>query len=177
MRSDGDGLLPSVEFLFQAAFAATVATIVSGAVAGRMKFSGYLFYSVVLTGLLYPIVVSWHWGGGFLAGMGFVDFAGSGLVHLTGGVAALMGAIVVGPRIGKFDAAGKPRVIPGHSTPLAMVGVLLLFVGWFGFNPGSQLAADLAVPVIAALTALAAAAGAWPPWPRAGSCSRSPTCR
>jgi Amt family ammonium transporter len=159
MSTEPTGLIPSVDFLFQAAFAATAATIVSGAVAGRTQFRGYLIYSVVLTGLLYPVVVSWHWGGGFLADMGFVDFAGSGLVHMVGGVAALVGAIVIGPRTGKYTDEGEPRAIEGHNTPMAIVGVLLLFVGWFGFNPGSELAADLAVPVIAALTALAAAAG------------------
>ena len=159
MSTDPTGLIPSVDFLFQAAFAATAATIVSGAVAGRTQFRAYLLYSLVLTGLLYPIVVSWQWGGGFLAEMGFVDFAGSGLVHMVGGVAALMGAVVIGPRIGKYSADGKPQAIEGHNTPLAIVGVLLLFIGWFGFNPGSELAADLAVPVIAALTALAATAG------------------
>jgi Amt family ammonium transporter len=158
MSTDPTGLIPSVDFLFQAAFAATAATIVSGAVAGRTQFKGYIVYSLIITGLIYPIVVSWQWGGGWMADMGFVDFAGSGLVHLTGGIAALAGAIVIGPRLGKFSD-GKPQAIPGHSMPFAVVGVLLLFIGWFGFNPGSELAADLAVPVIAALTALAAAAG------------------
>ncbi len=160
-----DGFYPlaiPVDFFFQAAFAATAATIVSGAVAGRTKFIGYLLYSVVLTGLIYPIVVSWQWGGGFLSSRatGFVDFAGSGLVHMTGGFAALMGAIIIGPRIGKFTADGKPKAMPGHSVPLAITGVFILFIGWFGFNPGSQLQADMAVPVIAVITAFAAAAGA-----------------
>ncbi len=155
-----------VDFFFQAAFAAAAATIVSGAVAGRTQFKGYLIYSIVLTALIYPIVVSWQWGGGWLStwggddGQAFVDFAGSGLVHMTGGFAALAGAIVLGPRIGKFGPDGKPRTINGHSIPLAMLGVFILFVGWFGFNPGSQLQADLAVPYIAVLTAFAAAAGA-----------------
>ncbi|MEL7155093.1 MAG: ammonium transporter [Actinomycetota bacterium] len=148
-----------VDFLFQAAFAAAAATIVSGAVAGRTKFVGYLSYSIVLTAIIYPIVVSWKWGGGWLDELGFVDFAGSGLVHMTGGFAALAGAIVIGPRIGKFTNDGKPRAMPGHSIPLAMAGVFLLFIGWFGFNPGSQLQADMAVPVIAVLTAFAAASG------------------
>ncbi len=149
-----------VDFFFQAAFAATAATIVSGAVAGRTKFVGYILYSVVLTGLIYPIVVSWQWGGGFLSSLdtGFVDFAGSGLVHMTGGFAALMGAIIIGPRIGKFKD-NKPQAMPGHSIPMAITGVLILFIGWFGFNPGSELQADMAVPVIAVLTAFAAAAG------------------
>ena len=149
-----------VDFLFQAAFAATAATIVSGAVAGRTNFKGYLGYTIVLTGLIYPIVVSWQWGGGWLAQRGFEDFAGSGLVHMTGGVAALVGAAVIGPRIGKFGPNGEPKAIPGHSVPLAITGVFILFIGWFGFNPGSQLQADMAVPVIAVLTLFAAAAGA-----------------
>lgn len=148
-----------VDFFFQAAFAAAAATIVSGAVAGRTKFVGYIAYSVIITGLIYPIVVSWQWGGGWLSDLGFSDFAGSGLVHMTGGFAALAGAMVIGPRIGKYSDDGTPRAMPGHSIPLAMTGVLLLFIGWFGFNPGSQLQADMAVPVIAVLTAFAAASG------------------
>ena len=155
-----EGLVPSVDFLFQAAFAAAAATIVSGAVAERCQFKGYLAYSIVITGLIYPIVVSWGWGGGWLSDMGFVDFAGSGLVHMVGGVAALVAAWVIGPRAGKYAPDGTPRAIPGHSMPLAVLGVMILFIGWFGFNPGSQLAADLAVPVIAALTAFAGASGA-----------------
>ncbi|MEM9133597.1 MAG: ammonium transporter [Actinomycetota bacterium] len=157
-----DGFYPlavPVDFLFQAAFAAAAATIVSGAVAGRTKFVGYLSYSIIITAVIYPIVVSWQWGGGWLSEAGFVDFAGSGLVHMTGGFAALAGAVVIGPRIGKFGDDGKPRALPGHSIPLAMAGVFLLFIGWFGFNPGSQLQADMAVPVIAVLTAFAATAG------------------
>ncbi len=149
-----------IDWFFQAAFAAAAATIVSGAVAGRTQFRGYLIYSLVITALIYPIVVNWKWGGGWLDELGFVDFAGSGLVHMTGGVAALMGAIVLGPRIGKYGPDGKPRTINGHSIPLAMLGVFILFIGWFGFNPGSQLQADMAVPYIAVQTALAAAAGA-----------------
>ena len=148
-----------VDFLFQAAFAAAAATIVSGAVAERTKFVGYLSYSVIITALIYPIVVSWKWGGGWLDELGFIDFAGSGLVHMTGGFAALVGAMVIGPRIGKFAPDGTPRALPGHSIPLAMAGVLLLFIGWFGFNPGSQLQADMAVPIIGVLTAFAAGSG------------------
>ena len=148
-----------VDFLFQAAFAAAAATIVSGAVAGRTKFVGYIAYSLIITGIIYPIVVSWKWGGGWLDELGFSDFAGSGLVHMTGGFAALAGAIVIGPRIGKYAEDGTPRAMPGHNIPLAMTGVLLLFIGWFGFNPGSQLQADMAVPVLAVLTAFAAASG------------------
>ncbi len=148
-----------VDWFFQAAFAAAAATIVSGAVAGRTQFKGYLLYSIVITAVIYPVVVNWQWGGGWLSEMGFVDFAGSGLVHMTGGVAALMGAIVIGPRIGKFGPDGKPRTINGHSIPLAMLGVFILFIGWFGFNPGSELQADMAVPYVAVLTAFAAASG------------------
>ncbi len=157
-----DGFYPlavPVDFLFQAAFAAAAATIVSGAVAGRTKFVGYLAYSAIITAVLYPMIVSWKWGGGWLDSLGFVDFAGSGLVHMTGGFAALAGAIVLGPRIGKYGDDGKPRAMPGHSIPLAITGVLILFIGWFGFNPGSQLQADMAVPLIAVYTALAAATG------------------
>ena len=156
---NGYPLAVPVDFFFQAAFAAAAATIVSGAVAGRTQFKGYLFYSIIITAIIYPIVVNWKWGGGWLDQMGFVDFAGSGLVHMTGGFAALMGAIFLGPRIGKFGPDGKARTINGHSIPLAMLGVFILFVGWFGFNPGSQLQADLAVPYIALMTAFAAAAG------------------
>jgi Amt family ammonium transporter len=155
-----EGLVPSVDFLFQAAFAAAAATIVSGAVAERTQFKAYIIYSIVITGLMYPVVVSWGWGGGWLSNLGFVDFAGSGLVHMVGGVAALVAAWVIGPRAGKYAPDGTPRAIPGHSMTLAVLGVMILFIGWFGFNPGSQLAADLAVPVIAALTAFAGTAGA-----------------
>ncbi len=149
-----------VDWFFQAAFAAAAATIVSGAVAGRTQFKGYLLYSIVITAVIYPVVVNWKWGGGWLDELGFVDFAGSGIVHMVGGVAALMGALILGPRIGKFGPDGEPRTINGHSIPLAMLGVFILFVGWFGFNPGSQLQADMAVPYIAVQTAFAAAAGA-----------------
>lgn len=158
-----DGFYPlsvSSDFFFQAAFAATAATIVAGAVAERTKFVAYLAYTVVITGFIYPVVVSWQWGGGWLAERGFVDFAGSGLVHLTGGIAALVGAALIGPRIGKFGADGKPRAILGHSIPLAMTGVFILFIGFFGFNPGSALQADMSVPIIAVLTLFAACAGA-----------------
>ena len=157
-----DGFYPlavPVDFLFQVAFAATAATIVSGAVAERTKFIGYILYSIGLTAVLYPIVVSWKWGGGWLDSLGFIDFAGSGVVHMTGGFAALVAAYVLGPRSGKFDSSGRAKALPGHSVPLAMTGVLILFIGWFGFNPGSQLQADMAVPLIAVYTAFAGAAG------------------
>ena len=151
-----------VDFAFQAMFAATAATIVSGAVAERMKFGAYLVVAVVMTALIYPVVGAWTWGGGWIDQLGFVDFAGSTIVHLTGGVAALVGASVLGARIGKFDArTGKPRAIPGHSMPLAGLGVLFLFFGWFGFNGGSVLALDGAeIGHVLVTTALAASGGA-----------------
>ncbi len=137
----GAGTLhPQVDFLFQAAFAATAATIVSGSVAGRMKFGAYLIFSAVLTGLVYPISGFWQWGEGWLYGLGFHDFAGSLVVHAVGGFAGLAGAIVLGPRIGRFGKDGKPRALPGHNLPLAVLGVFILWTGWFGFNGGSQLA-------------------------------------
>ena len=132
----GDSFL-AADFIFQAVFAATAATIVSGAVAGRMKFSGYLIVTLLMTTLIYPIVGHWKWGGGWLDSLGFYDFAGSTLVHMTGGVAALVIAGILGPRIGKFAKDGKPRAIPGHSMPLATLGMFALFWGWFGFNGGS----------------------------------------
>ncbi|HEX2063592.1 MAG TPA: ammonium transporter, partial [Acidimicrobiales bacterium] len=151
-----------VTFIFQAAFAATAATIVSGAMAERTKFKSYFFYSIVITALIYPVVVHWNWGGGWLSQLGtpFHDFAGSTMVHSVGGWAALMGAIVLGPRLGKYGADGKPRAIPGHSIPFAVLGTFVLLVGWYGFNPGSQLAADGAIGGIAVTTTIAAAAGA-----------------
>lgn len=152
-----------VDFLFQAAFAATAATIVSGAVAGRMKFVAYIIYSLVLTGFIYPISGYWKWGGGWLNEMGFADFAGSIVVHAVGGFAGLAGAIVLGPRIGRFGKDKTP--MPGHNMTFAALGVFILLIGWFGFNPGSQLAisgADNvnAVMLIAVNTCLAACAGA-----------------
>ncbi|MDP9403834.1 MAG: ammonium transporter [Actinomycetota bacterium] len=164
----GDGafqygtLTVPVTFVFQVAFAATAATIVSGAMAERTKFKSYFLYSIVISALIYPVVVHWNWGGGWLAQLStpFHDFAGSTMVHLTGGVAALMGAIVLGPRIGKYGPDGKPRAIPAHNIPYAVLGTFILLVGWYGFNPGSELAADGAIGGIAVTTTLAAAAGA-----------------
>jgi Amt family ammonium transporter len=149
-------------FIFQVAFAATAATIVSGAMAERTKFVSYFIYSFVISALIYPVVVHWVWGGGWLSQLDtpFHDFAGSTVVHSVGGWAALMGAVMVGARIGKYDKDGKPRAIPGHSIPFAVIGVFILLIGWFGFNPGSELAADSAVPAIALTTLLAGAAGA-----------------
>jgi Amt family ammonium transporter len=153
------------DFLFQVAFAATAATIVSGAVAGRMKFPAYLVYSAVLTGVIYPISGSWKWGLGWCADMGFQDFAGSIVVHAVGGFAGLAGAIFLGPRLGRFTSSGKSVPIPGHNLSFAALGVFILLVGWYGFNPGSQLtyagAANAnATTYIALTTTLAAAAGA-----------------
>lgn len=155
----------SADFFFQAAFAATAATIVSGAVAGRMKFSAYLIYSAILTGLIYPISGMWKWGGGALAAEGFADFAGSVVVHAVGGFAGLAGALVLGPRIGRFSKDGKSMPMLPHSMPLAALGVMILWVGWYGFNPGSQLtysgAANAeATTYIALTTTLSGAAGA-----------------
>lgn len=150
-------------WLFQLVFAATAATIVSGAMAERTQFKSYLIYSVFITGLIYPIVGHWIWGGGWLAnfGAGMLDFAGSTVVHSTGGWLALTGAIVLGPRLGKYDGDGKPRPIAGHNLPLAALGVFILWLGWFGFNPGSQMGADAAdISLIAITTNIAAAAGA-----------------
>ncbi len=150
-----------MDFAFQAMFAATAATIVSGAVAERMKFGAYVAVAAVMTAIIYPIVGAWTWGGGWIDALGFQDFAGSTIVHMTGGVAALVGAKVLGPRIGKYDATtGKPRAIPGHSMPLAALGTLLLFFGWFGFNGGSVLELDgEAIAAVIVTTALAGGAG------------------
>ena len=155
---------PSADFLFQVAFAATAATIVSGAVAGRMQFKSYLVYSAILTGLIYPISGMWKWGGGWLDAMGFQDFAGSVVVHAVGGFAGLAGAIVLGPRIGRF-LKGKSIAMPGHNITFAALGVLILWIGWYGFNPGSQLtyygASNANITAyIAVTTTLSAAAGA-----------------
>lgn len=157
-----DGLLPSTFFFFQAAFAATAATIVSGAMAERTRFRSYFVYSFFITALIYPVVLRWTWGGGWLADLAtpFSDFAGSTIVHATGGWAALMGAIALGPRLGRYTKRGRPRAIPGHSIPFVVLGALILFIGWFGFNPGSELAADEFVMPIALKTLLAGAAGA-----------------
>jgi len=147
------------DFLFQAMFAATGATIVSGAVAGRIKLNSFLIFTVVFVGLVYTICGSWKWGGGWLDELGFYDFAGSTLVHSVGGWGALAGALLLGPRIGKY-VGGVAKAIPGHSMPLATIGVFLLWLGWFGFNGGSVLSADPG-PVSLTLvnTCLAAAGG------------------
>lgn len=146
------------DFLFQAMFAATAATIVSGAVAERIKLNSFLIFSVIYVGLVYPIVGMWKWGGGFLAEMGFYDFAGSTLVHSVGGWAALVGIMLLGPRLGKYN--GGTKAIEGHSIPMAVIGVMLLWMGWFGFNGGSVLSANPGtVSLVLVTTCIAAAAG------------------
>ena len=148
------------DFLFQGMFAATAATIVSGAVAGRIKLTSFMLFTVFYVGIIYPIVGSWKWGGGFLDSMGFYDFAGSTLVHSVGGWGALVGIYLLGARIGKFDENGKSRVLPASNIPLAASGVLILWLGWFGFNGGSVLSADPgATSLTLVTTCLSAASG------------------
>lgn len=165
--TDAEGLTPIynigytywTDFLFQAMFAATAATIVSGAVAERIKLSSFLIFSTLFVGIVYPVVGMWKWGGGFLNELGFYDFAGSTIVHSVGGWGALTGVFFLGPRLGKF---GKNKInpIPGHSMPLAVIGVFLLWLGWFGFNGGSVLSADPGlVSLVLVTTSLAASAG------------------
>ncbi len=137
---DGLSVAPAAQLIFQTMFCATAATIVSGAIAERTKFTSYLIYSVIIFAVIYPISGHWSWGEGWLFELGFNDFAGSAIVHSLGGWLALMGAWIVGPRIGKYRN-GKPHAIPGHNLTIAALGVFLLWFGWFGFNPGSQLAA------------------------------------
>jgi Amt family ammonium transporter len=154
-------------WFFQMVFAATAATIVAGAVAERMKITAYLAYSFILGAIIYPVYGHWVWGGGWLANItingttGVIDFAGSGVVHMVGGLTALIAAAMVGPRIGKFNPDGTPNEIKGHNIPYVVVGTFILFFGWFGFNPGSTLAAtELRISVITVNTFLAAATGA-----------------
>ena len=148
------------DFLFQGMFAATAATIVSGAVAGRIKLTSFMLFTVFYVGLAYPIVGAWKWGGGFLDAMGFYDFAGSTLVHSVGGWGALVAIYLLGARIGKFDENGKSRVLAASNIPLAASGVLILWLGWFGFNGGSVLSADPASTSLTLVTTcLSAAAG------------------
>ena len=156
------GDLPLYAFwLFQAAFCGAAATIVAGGVAERMKFSAYLIYSFLISALIYPVVGHWAWGGGWLGDLGFYDFAGSTVVHATGGVAALVGTMILGPRIGKYNGNGSPNVIAGHNIPLVTLGVFILWFGWFGFNPGSALGFEdpELIARISINTSLAAAAG------------------
>jgi Amt family ammonium transporter len=152
-------------WMFQVVFCATAATIVSGAMAERTAFRGYILYTIVISAIIYPVFGSWAWGGlhhgaGWLEGLGFIDFAGSTVVHSVGGWAALAGAIVLGPRMGKYTSDGSIRPIPGHSIPLAALGVFILWLGWFGFNPGSTTAASKDIAMIFVNTNLAAATGA-----------------
>ena len=148
------------DFFFQAMFAATAATIVSGAVAGRIKLGAFLLFAALFLSFCYPIVGAWKWGGGWLDGLGFYDFAGSTLVHSVGGWGALVMAALLGPRIGKYASDGTSQPIVGHNLPLAAIGALLLWFGWFGFNGGSVLTADAAsVSLVLVTTAMAAAAG------------------
>ena len=162
---DAGGYSNASDFLFQLMFCAATASIVSGAVAERIKLWPFLIFTIVLTGVIYPIEASWQWGGGWLSAMGFSDFAGSTLVHAAGGFAALAGVIMVGARKGKYGKDGRVTPMPGSNLPLATLGTFILWLGWFGFNGGSQLAlgsmADAdAVAQIFANTNMAAAAGA-----------------
>jgi Amt family ammonium transporter len=164
-----DGMTPAyasggytywTDFLFQAMFAATAATIVSGAVAERIKLKSFMVFSAIFVAFVYTIAGSWKWGGGWLDGLGFYDFAGSTLVHSVGGWGALVGAMLLGPRIGKYGKDGKMTPIPGSNMPSATIGVFLLWLGWFGFNGGSVLSADpAATSLVLVTTCLAAAAG------------------
>lgn len=154
------GLHLHAMFFFQLCFAATAATIVSGAVAERIKIQSFMLFSVVLTALIYPVVGHWAWSSdGWLFQKGFADFAGSTVVHSVGGWAALTGAYLLGPRLGKYDKSGRAQPIPGHNLALVTLGGLVLWLGWFGFNGGTQLAVDAVVPRIITATALAAAFG------------------
>src|SRR3954470_18938829 len=147
------------KFLFELVFCGTSATIVSGSVNERMKYSSFLVFSVILTAIIYPIAGHWVWGGGFLARAGMKDFSGSTVVHSLGGWAALAGIIVLGPRIGRYPATGKPVSVPGHNMGYVFAGGMILWLGWFGFNPGSTMAVDPeAISRIAVTTALSSAA-------------------
>jgi ammonium transporter, Amt family len=155
------GVPLSAKFFFQLVFAGTAATIVSGAVAERIKFISFMVFSFLLVSLIYPITGHWIWGGGWLAGMGFVDFAGSTAVHSIGGWAALVGTMMLGSRIGRYNKDGSVNPMPGHHMGYAVIGTFILWLGWFGFNPGSTMAADVeAIGRIALNTNMAAAAGA-----------------
>jgi Amt family ammonium transporter len=160
-ESPVDGVPLEAFWLFQAVFAGTVATIVSGAVAERTRFVSYLIYSFLISAFVYPVVGHWVWGGGWLSKLNFHDFAGSTVVHAVGGVTALVAAWMLGPRFGRFNADGSPNVISGHSMPLVTIGVFILWFGWYGFNAGSTLGMDDpgAVARIAMTTTLSASAG------------------
>ncbi|MBU1003898.1 MAG: ammonium transporter [Proteobacteria bacterium] len=160
-----DGMWTMTFWFFQSVFAATAATIVSGGIAERTKFGSYILVSIIVTGLIYPVSGHWAWGGlwgdsgGWLEAMGFADFAGSTVVHSVGAWVALAGAMVVGPRIGKYSPDGKANAIPGHNIPMAALGVFILWFGWFGFNPGSTTVADGTIGYIAVNTSLSACTG------------------
>lgn len=162
VESPVQGLPTEMFWLFQAMFAGTAATIVSGAMAERMRFVAYLSYSFLITAFVYPVVGHWVWGGGWLGGLRFHDFAGSTVVHGVGGTAALVGAWLLGPRIGRFNKDGSPNVIAGHNLPLVTIGVFILWFGWYGFNAGSTLGMGQpdVVARVAMNTTLAPAAGA-----------------
>ena len=149
----------SAKFLFQVAFCAVSLAIVWGTMLERTKFAVYVIFALVFAGLIYPVVGHWIWGGGWLTELGMQDFAGSTVVHLSGAMAALAGTLLLGPRLGKYDDDGRPVNIPGHNMPLAVLGVLILWIGWWGFNPGSTMAAVPDIADIALTTNLAAAAG------------------
>lgn len=161
----GDNYSDYADLFFQTVFCATAATIVSGAMAERTEFKSYLIFTIVISVLIYPVSGHWTWGGGWLSELGFQDFAGSSIVHSVGAWVGLAGASIIGPRLGKYGKDGKPHAIPGHNLVLGALGVFILWFGWFGFNPGSQLAAAgtenaVAIGHIAVTTNLAAAAGA-----------------
>jgi ammonium transporter, Amt family len=149
----------SAKFLFQVAFCAVSLAIVWGTMLERTKFAVYVIFAIVFAGIIYPVVGHWIWGGGWLTELGMQDFAGSTVVHLSGAMAALAGTLLLGPRLGKYDDSGRPITIPGHNMPLAVLGVLILWIGWWGFNPGSTMAAVPEIADIALTTNLAAAAG------------------
>ncbi|MEM9421868.1 MAG: ammonium transporter [Pseudomonadota bacterium] len=161
---EAGGYASASDWFFQMVFVATAASIVSGAVAERVKLSSFLIFVVILTGLIYPIQGAWKWGGGFLEQNGFMDFAGSTIVHSVGGWAALVGALMIGPRTGKYGDGGRVTPMPGSSLPLATLGTFVLWLGWFGFNGASQLALGTAADAVAisqifANTNMAAAGG------------------
>lgn len=186
--TDPDSQWTLVFWFFQSVFAATAATIVSGGIAERTKFKSYILVTFIVTGLIYPVSGHWAWGSlwlgdsgaGWLEGLGFMDFAGSTVVHSVGGWIALAGAMVLGPRIGKYTADGKANAIPGHNIPLAGLGVFILWFGWFGFNPGSTTTADGSIGLIAVTTSLAACAGTlgamFTAWSKFGKPDISMTC-
>jgi len=153
------GVPLAAKFFFQLVFAGTAATIVSGVVAERIKFLSFILFSFFLVALIYPVGGHWAWGGGWLGTAGFKDFAGSTVVHSVGGWAALTGVMILGPRIGKYSSTGKVQPIPGHNMSFATLGTLILWLGWFGFNPGSTMAADVAAITTVALNTNMAAAG------------------